>query len=240
MARLPGTVPIEMSDWLVRDEAFAGQMVRSDELISTDREAVAALDGVEDQSTELLDLILAQLKRDDGYVVGSKKVQRPDGIEVDLTADHPLIVARRLIQEDLLIHEKRGDVHRLVGGVLAFPASWSLAEKMGRDLVGIHEPVAQYDENVAKRVQRLFDGIRPGSPIMRANYLCYRDAELFQPRREAGLRDASTPSFMRVERQCLLKLAKSGAVVFTIHTYVVPFAKVDAAALEALPPDKLK
>ena len=235
LARLPGTVPVELSQWLIRDEAFEGQMARLDTLLQTSRDAIAALDNIDDPSTELLEVVLAQVALDEDYRVGTGEVVRPDGVTVDLGDDHPAVIARRLVQEDLLIHEMSGDVHALKGGVLAFPASWSLEEKLGRSLVGIHEPVVPYSDDVARRVQRLFDGIRPGRPLMRANHLTYRDAELFQPRREDNRRKTDGPSFMRVERQCLLKLPRTGAVVFSIHTYVVPLSQLDPAALAALP-----
>jgi hypothetical protein len=80
---------------------------------------------------------------------------------------------------------------------------------------------------MARRVQRLFDLMRPLQPLWRANWLTYRDAELFQPRREDEVRPRPAPGtgFVRSERQSLIKLA-SGAVVFAIHTYVVPLSAV--------------
>jgi len=232
LARLPGIIPIEPGDWLVRDEAFAGQMALSDQLIADRREEVTALVGVEAAACEVLDLVVASLG--EGYEVGAEQIVRPDGVVVARHSDHPLIVARRLVQEDLLIHGALGDEHGLLGGVLCFPASWTLTEKVGRGLMGVHGPVEIYDANLGARVQRLFDGIRPGLPVMRANYLTYAKPDLFHPRSEAARRADHTANFMRVERQCLLKLPVCGAVIFSIHTYVVPMAAVEDHAQEAL------
>ena len=76
---------------------------------------------------------------------------------------------------------------------------------------------------MARRVQRLFDAIRPGRPLWRANAHFYDDPALFSPRSE---RDPRTPvrhpaPYVRSERQCLLRLPDSGAVLFSIHTYLV-------------------
>ena len=111
----------------------------------------------------------------------------------------------------------------LEGAILCFPASWTLAEKMGKPLTAIHGPVAEYAPEIALRVQRLFDAIRPEQPLWRANALLYDDPDLFSPRREADDQRivSGQGSYLRSERQTMRKLPSSGAVVFTVHTYVV-------------------
>jgi dimethylamine monooxygenase subunit A len=221
--RLPGTGPVAMADWLVRDEVFAEQMALRDRLIAERRRDVYALEaGAREAAGELLALILERL--DPGYLREAEAVTRPDGAAVDLT-DDPLLAAGRLVQEDLLLLQKvpGGVEHRLTGGILCFPSNWTLAEKMGKGLARIHLPVEDYDETVARRVQRLFDGLRPGTPIMRSNLLIYGVPQLYNPRTEWD-RHRPAPDderFIRVERQCLLKLPATGAVVFSIHTYMV-------------------
>ena len=121
---------------------------------------------------EVLDEILAQLRRRPSYRVEATMVQRPDGVRVPLAGD-PLLNAARLVQEDLCLHEKRGGEHVLTAAVMCFPASWTLREKIGRPLSAVHWPVEEYDADVAKRVQRLFDGIRAGRPMWRFNVLEY-------------------------------------------------------------------
>lgn len=125
----------------------------------------------------------------------------------------------------------------LVAAVLCFPASWRLDEKIGRPLTAIHAPVAVYDADVGRRVQRLFDAIRPGQPLWRANLLEYDDPALFQPRSAFDPpRRTSGPEapYLRAERQCLLRLPRTGAVVFSIHTHVVRRADAGAEALAEL------
>jgi dimethylamine monooxygenase subunit A len=239
--RLPGTQPLSMAEWLVTDDAFAGQMALRDRLIAERRgDVLAGTPGSEAAAEEVLETVLANLPP--GYVRAGMRVIRPDGVTVDLDADTPLATAGRLVQEDLCVLEKRpgGEEHVLTAAVLCFPASWTLAEKIGRPLGAIHIPVATYTGDIARRVQRMFDAIRPGQPIWRQNALLYAAPELFQPRREAEPRvpPKSRPDYLRSERQCLLRLPRTGAVLFSIHTYVLPFAALteeQAAALDAHP-----
>lgn len=226
--RLPGTRPFDMADWLDIDSAYAGQMALRDRLLSDQRDAVLWLDPAAwAAAQELMALVLDHLPG--SFCREGDAMTRPDGVRVALDDSDPLGTLGRLVQEDLCILKKDGDEHGLRGAVLCFPASWMLAEKAGRPLVGIHAPVRDYDTDLAKRVQRLFDGIKPGRPLWRFNALWYDDPALYQPRSEHARRDApgsAEAPFMRSERQCLLRLPKTGAVVFSIHTYVVPRAAV--------------
>lgn len=221
---LPGTAPVGAADWLRVDEAYAGQMALRDRLLAERRdEVVALLPEARAPAQELLQMAL-QILPDLGFAVRGGEVTRPDGARVPIDTDDPLGTLGRLVQEDLCLHLKRGDAHALVGGVLCFPASWTLTEKLGRPLIGVHDPVDAYDAGVAKRVQRLFDGLRPGTVIRRGNCLAYHDFALYTPRRERERRVPPPPGearYIRTERQCLFKLPQSQAVAFSIHTCVV-------------------
>ncbi|MGY9013047.1 MAG: heme-dependent oxidative N-demethylase family protein, partial [Rhodobacterales bacterium] len=173
---------------------------------------------------ELLDEVLEDLSQRDDFTVTRPLVRRPDGVCVEIDRGDPLGVLGRLVQEDLCLLEKIGDEHVLTGAILCFPASWTLAEKFMRPLVAIHEPVDSYDDNIAKRVQRLFDGVKPERPLWRYNLLRYVDPTLHQPRPEMAPRahlDGQDFRYIRSERQCVLRLPKTDAVVFSIHTYVL-------------------
>jgi len=220
--RLPGIQPLDMADWLVVDEAFAAQMALRDRLLVDRRTDVFGASDIA-PAQELLNLVLAHLGPD--YRVEPDRVIRPDGVEVGLDSDHPLVVAARLVQEDLCLLEQPDGAgeHVLTGAVLCFPASWTLAEKLGRPLTTIHDPVPDYAADMAARVQRLFDALHPDRPLWRANALLYDDPTLYQPRRHADrrARPEGQPPYLRSERQSLLRLRKTRAVVFSIHTWVV-------------------
>lgn len=228
---LPGVRPFAMQDWLVADDAHAGQMAERDRLISKRRDAVLAMEEpARAAAEELLDLVLAQ-----AFPGAGETVVRADGARIAIDRDDPMATLGRLVQEDFCILEKRGDEHVLTAAVLCFPASWMLAEKFARPLTGIHEPVAPYDAGIAARVQRLFDGVRPGLPLWRFNRLWYVDPDLFQPRSVRDRRPRPQPGqggYLRSERQCILRLERSRAVVFSIHTYVMARASVLAQGLD--------
>ncbi|WP_299041019.1 DUF3445 domain-containing protein [uncultured Tateyamaria sp.] len=226
---LPGIQP-ERGPWLRIDEAYAAQMARRETLLRGQAGDVLFLDTrARPAAEELLTCVLAALP-DLGFDVGAHSVQCPDGRVVPVDPANPMATLGRLCQNDFVLMEKRGDQHVLTAAVLCFPASWRLAEKAGKPLVDIHVPVADYTGDVARRVQRLFDGIQVGRPLWRFNQLWYQDPELYQPRSEceprrvgAGLEDGP---FYRSERQTLLRLPRSRAVVFAIHTYVLARADV--------------
>ncbi|MEQ9694062.1 DUF3445 domain-containing protein [Shimia sp. SDUM112013] len=226
--RLPGIAPLDMADWIIVDEAYAGQMARREALLATQRDDVLALDPLSMAAAqELLNLVLDQVlsRENNGFRREGDVVTCPDGRQVPILKDDPLGTLGRIAQEDFCLLDKRGDEHVLMGAVLCFPASWKLSEKYLQPLVGIHIPVADYTQDIAKRVQRLFDGVRVGRPLWRYNALWYQDPELHQPRsaeepRRIGAGSQSGP-YLRSEKQSVLRLPETGYVVFSIHTFVV-------------------
>lgn len=229
--RLPGMRPVGPDAWLLVDDAYAEQMALRDTFIADRRDAVLALlPEARDAAAEMLALARTTLARRAEFTVGAAQVRRPDGVRVTLDAEDPLGTVGRLIQEDVCLLQKQGQEHVLTGAVLVFPSGWTLAQKIGRPLTRIHQPVEDYDADIARRVQRLFDALRVGQPLMRANLLWHRDPALHAPRPEGDPKPAArgARAYLRSERQCLFRLPDTGAVVFTIHTTVV-----DARALTA-------
>jgi dimethylamine monooxygenase subunit A len=241
LSRLPGILPLELEDWLVADESLAGQMGLRDRLVATrEAEVHALLPAAFDAASELYSMILKLLPKR-GHRLGRDEVLRPDGVVVPLDPGRPLLTLGRLVQEDLCLMQEGTPLgfpgeHVLTGAILCFPASWSLSEKIGRPLLRIHDPVPPYDEEIARRVQRLFDAIRPERPLWRMNAHPYQFADLFHPRREGDPRPppAAPAPYLRCERQCLVRLPRSEAVVFSIHTYVVVMEALPAEARAAL------
>ena len=222
--RLPQMAPVAAGDWLRVDEAYGAQLAEKARLIAARRgDVIAVLPGAEAAAAELLEVVLEEIGRRADFRVGRESVLRPDGVEAGIDRDDPLLTLSLLVQEDFCIHEKRGGEHVLTAALLCFPAAWTLAEKIGHPLSRIHAPVARYDGDVARRVQRMFDMLRPGRPLWRANLLRYDEPALFQPHREASPRPVGRPQspYLRSERQVILRLPVTGAVVFSIHTTVV-------------------
>ena len=221
-AKLPGIKPMDKEQWLLPDDAFAGQMALRDSLLQEQRDRVLMIDAQAiEPAQELLETVLHHR-----YGPVTSSLRRPDGVEVKLDWQDPLGTLGRITQQDFCILQRPdgGAEHVLTGAVLCFPASWTLAEKFMRPLIGIHDTVDPYDDNIARRVQRLFDGVQPDKPLWRFNALWYKSPELFAPRSIHDRRDVShgqEAPYLRSEQQVILRLPRTRAVVFSIHTYMV-------------------
>ncbi|OUD10670.1 hypothetical protein BVC71_04060 [Marivivens niveibacter] len=222
-ARLPAMKPVQGS-WITIDDAYSAQMAEKARLMTQNRQAVCRMTvGAEPAVGELLDYVLEEIAGLSGFERDGDRITRPDGMQIDILRDDPFLSLSQLVTEDLCVLEKRGDEHVLTAALLCFPAAWTLAEKIGRPLTRIHVPVAPYNENIARRVQRLFDGIQPNKPIWRANLHTYEEPDLFHVRGENDPRPYKNidAHYERSERQTVLRLPNSGAVLFAIHTCVV-------------------
>jgi dimethylamine monooxygenase subunit A len=234
--RLPGIQPVQGRDWLRVDEAYAPQMALRDRLIAAQADVVhGLLPKARQAADELYGVVLDWLRAEPGFAVGPDAVTRPDGVSVPLNPAEPLLTLGRLVQQDLCLMESNGSEYDLTGAILCFPASWTLAQKIGRPMTGIHQPVEIYDEQLAARVHRLLSAIRPEQPLWRMNFFTYDDAMLHHPRVEGDWRRQPTgKSYVRCERQTLLRLPVTQAVVFAIHTIVVDAQSLDEADYAAL------
>ncbi len=142
----------------------------------------------------------------------------------------PLDVAGRLVQEDLCLIDVSGPAPVLAAAILCAPSRWRLADKIGHPLLAVHGPVPFYAERLSKAVDRFMSALRPGKLVERLNWGVFDDDALFQPQptdrrgsRAITAENAPDRLFMRVERQTLLRLPRSGAVLFAIrvHSYAL-------------------
>ena len=222
---LPGTRPVSPDEWIICDDAFSQQMALRDQLIETKKDKVLAIsDEAQEAAVELLKMTLDFCVSKLGYKKNVNKIIRPDKVSVEIDLNEPMTVLGRLVQNDFCILQKKDNEHVLTAAALCFPASWSLEEKFLKPLIDIHIPVKAYDDNIAKRVQRLFDGLQINRPVWRFNALYYEDPNLFQPRSVNQPRRKPAPNkikYFRSERQTLIKLPDTGAIIFGIHTFVV-------------------
>lgn len=152
--------------------------------------------------------------------------------EVSLRGDAgaPLRTAARLVQEDLLLMRKGQQGWRLAAGSLSFPSSWRLRDKFGKPMPEIHAPVPGFgpgSRNIGP-IQRMFDSLRTEHVFLRWNWGLYDGPERYHPSAGNGMRhlgEDGDPShlYIRIERQTVRKLPKSGDVLFTIRTHLNPF-----------------
>jgi hypothetical protein len=144
----------------------------------------------------------------------------------------PLQIAGSLVADDLVILEKREGQWRLTAGYVAFPSGWSITQKEGLAMAGVHAAVPGFEggSRNAMMLDRIFDNLQPDLPAMRFNWSIYPSGDMFWPpeRSARAEQEPFTPAgnFIRVERQTLRRLPKSGAIVFTIRIYADPIAKM--------------
>ena len=175
---------------------------------------------------------------------------------------HPLDLAARLVQEDLIImlppdpkNNQTSGGWWLAAGSVAFPSRWSLREKFGQPMDIIHAPVPFYKEQVQTSVDNFFNVMPCGEIYSRRNWSLYDNSSLRHDgaghsgeitQHSITSSNAGERLWLRVERQTLRKLKKTGAIFFTIRIHlrqlkhVVHFdgiARRLSKALLALPPE---
>ncbi len=171
---------------------------------------------------------------------------------------HPLDLAARLVQEDLVIMfppEGKKSGWWLGAGSVAFPSRWSLKKKFGQTMDIIHAPVPFYKEQLQAPTNGFFDQMPVNEIFARRNWSLHDNPSLRQdgtermseepPNRITSV-NAGENLWLRVERQTLRKLKETGAILFTIRIHlrqlkhVVKYegaANRIAKALSALPPE---
>jgi hypothetical protein len=163
---------------------------------------------------------------------------------IDPKADdlHPLDLAARLVQEDLIIMVPPNDKlketssgWRLAAGSLAFPSRWSLQEKFGQPMDIIHAPVPFYKEQLQNPVDNFFNQMSPEDLFTRRNWAIHDEPTLHQNGTEPIIDNSENPItkenagnrlWLRVERQTLRKLNNSGAILFTIRIHLSQFKDI--------------
>ena len=219
-----GLGALDPADWLWPDDRHAAEVAERARLIREQPDQVyALLPGAEPAAQELHDLVRAWLAE-----------RRPDLLSPPRPAEPPLLALGRLVQEDFCIlqrdHEAGGSAYELTAAILCFPAHWHLREKIGRGLREIHEPVPGFADRLGGAVERMFTSLRVERPVWRANWSVVEDDELFHPHPRESLPHLSAENAgellrLRVERQTLRRLPRTGAVVFGIRTLIEPLAR---------------
>jgi hypothetical protein len=133
-------------------------------------------------------------------------------------ADPTIAAAARAVVDDLVLLD--GDDLRVIAGAVVHPNRWRLADKLGHSPAGVHAVVPGYAEHLADATERVLRSLRPGRPVERRNWAVLDDPTLHQPVATAGMPtafDADT-LWLRVERQVLLRLPSTQAIVFGIRT----------------------
>lgn len=143
----------------------------------------------------------------------------------------------------------------LRGGSFVFPSGFDPAQKLNLSLADIHGPVPFYKQKIEKAMDRFFSKLKTGHFVLRVNWSCQAHTQLYAVGLNHALEDHELDGldphkqdfskvFLRCERQCLMRLPRTKAVVFTIRTYLTPMSQIKqedcamdlVSAIENLPP----
>jgi hypothetical protein len=149
----------------------------------------------------------------------------------------PLDWLGRQVQEDLLLLS--GDAATgmpLVAGQLCFANAWCLDDKLGKSFLRIHDEVPLFAESIGRSSNLLMERLKVNRPVWRINWSIKATDQLnlAPPINDAlaALQEHVTAAnagercFLRLERQVLLRLPRTGGILFSIHTYQAPIARV--------------
>lgn len=259
--------PLDLHDWIQVGDDYDHEMDGKNRVLRDHRDTVVSLrDDVVADSAEVLDTLVEHLVRrfpsmfalDGDDIVNVHRnerhrvVAKADGTWVE----HPLVVASRLVQEDLalLVERDRGLVFG--GGVVCFPNRWDLSSKLNLSMAEVHAPVSQLNEQLRAPIDSFFERLNPEKSFWRLGWGVLDTDDPYQPMDGTAAESPELPVvgdpttgdrlFLRVERETLRRFPTSRCVLFTIRTYIRPLSHlVDrpedarrlAEALGSLPDD---
>jgi len=222
--RTMGLRTLALDDWLVVDDCYEAELAQKQVLLAErGAEVLMVRPAAEEASIEVLGLIEEWLARHHPTLATGADPER-----------HPLDAAGRLVQEDLCLMVESEGHYRLEGASLCFPSHWRLEDKLGLSLAAIHTPVPHYAAELERKVDTFFDRLRADRPVWRRNWSIHSHDTLFSPEPfESPESFAPTAAgvdgvWLRSERQTLVRLPRTAAVLFTIKTQLCPIAALTA------------
>ena len=222
--------PVPTSEWLARSRDHAAYMAAK-------RRRMAAHAGLVCQA-------LPESKAAQAEALGLVRTHLGLAAQGEQDEDASINVAARLVEEDLCVMQPRESGYALTAGSVASPSYWRLADKLGKELVDIHEPVAGLRDRIGERMRHFFRELAPGRVYLRGNWFVHASGEPFRApehlSRTVGSRPAPHPVerlFLRCERQTVRRLPCTGAILFAIRVFLNPLS--DLAARPCLAADIL-
>jgi dimethylamine monooxygenase subunit A len=239
-----GIHPLELKDWIDIDQNLKAYLTeKANYYRDAPQQVIVTEGGTEVAQAEVLELLSAHLCQHfpEIYWHRGTAIDVLHGafqVRLDDASLPPLAVAAKLVQEDLVLMRASENGWRLVAASLCFPSAWNLLEKFGKPLHEVHAPVPGFGTNTrnAMMIDRMFDNLRPNQSVLRWNWSLHEDDALHHPTSHSGSEsrfgngDIGGHVFLRVERQTLRKLPKSGDILFTVRIYLDPLE-----VLETLP-----
>ncbi len=216
-----GLHALDPAEWLIRTRHHARETEEKRQLLAEGADIWRQLADGEAAAAEM------------GEQLATHLALHHPGVHLDPSVEPPLVRLGLAVQEDLCLMVAGPDGYRLIAAFVAFPARWNLGDKIGRPIGAIHAPVPGLEPAIGRPIGLFFERLAVGHPVWRANWSITDDPSLHQPSdsfrrtaRDVGSADVGSRLWLRVERQTLTRLPRTGAVLFTILTFVEPLAAV--------------
>lgn len=241
-----GLRPLSPDSWLEPDSWNPAATAFKRSLLTRDRASVhRSLDGSEAGALEIEQLIDEHLStRSPTANPAARGARAAAGAQ---RCEEPLIRAGLRVIDDLCLLEPRAGRHILTAAFVCSPTHWRLEEKIGLPIADIHQPVPGYEERIERSVNRILETLPANRVLGRFNWSLTGSSQSFLPVREAtelerldaiarstdAIDKIGEALYVRVERQSLRRLARSGGVVFTIRVHSDTVATVASDAPHA-------
>jgi hypothetical protein len=211
--------------------------------------AAAWLPPVEDAAERLADRARLLAENEDAYLVCPRDAVPAVQEVLELVAgpaagaedETPLHTLARLVPDDLCLLSP-DPPPRLRAGVLTAGSAWRLPERIGLDVTAIHAPVEGLDEALGDRMRAFLARLPVDRVFERGNWALYDDGRWDRSEGDplAALpdTDGDDPAiaehlWLRMERQTLRRLPRTGWIVFTIRVHRHPVTDLARAPLLA-------
>ncbi|EXJ83961.1 hypothetical protein A1O3_04628 [Capronia epimyces CBS 606.96] len=224
---------VDPNNWLTYDSAYEKEHLDKLKYMNGEMhdEVVQVLPNADDSCEELLQIIVEYITRrypdmfkldgDDIVIVPMKERYR-----VRAPYDrHPMEVAGLLVMDDLyVLHLGELDRYYLRACFLACPSGWRLKDRIGWPLHQMHGPVPTWKEKLQKSMEKFFLHIKVDGAIQRNNVFIQPCPGIFhqEPMDQNPPSKTVEDIEIRTELQSLRRLPRTGAVVFTVRTYMNP------------------
>lgn len=142
-----------------------------------------------------------------------------------------LMAASRRVSDDLVVMTPGASGWTCAALTLTAPTFFAIEDVIGRDIAALHGPVPDA-ARLSGRIERVFGGLQLGVVLERFNWTLQAGSDRFTPD-AAPLRARALRAdreawrallHLRVERQTIVKLRETGAVLFTIRVCLDPVA----------------
>ena len=151
------------------------------------------------------------------------------------------------IQEDICLLEEIENKYVLTAASVCSPSNWDLPSKIGKPVSEIHKPVPGYRDQMSDKVDRLMRNLKTDRPVQRLNWSIQPNGDLYWKTGSSDHEKIEQKNYWRVERQTLLRMPETKAIVFGIRVFLHSFSVMSkfegfndsiAAIIESLPAEQ--